>query len=276
MQTTKTALSEINASQHTEKNRLGGVNTLAASRRAAGNIDSVIEDRVIRKISQYMKGMDPVAMLSGNIDSMLTRRKQFRKQYKKYVLPSLDSMKQYSGKYNDRLKTYMMIEDALNTSTYQLFDLAAFFASGKYNIPENKIALAEASFAPIIDSMFAFARKYNIPSTASLVIIGFADGAGFSDDGPLIDTLTALIGNKAATKEELNKKLSELRANELIVHLSKVYDQKAATSTQGIKPGVEYISQGKGEAYPFASIKDYTIDDPRRRIVLCYWAVLPD
>ncbi len=92
----------------------------------------------------------------------------------------------------------------------------------------------------------------------------------------MFDTLTAKIGRTDVTKEELNKKLSELRAEELIKQLAKVFIQKAPSFVNFEKLNIEYIHNGKGEAYPLPTIKDYQVDDPRRRIVLCYWVVLPD
>lgn len=170
-----------------------------------------------------------------------------------------------------------MIQEGLNIADYHLFDLAAFFGPGKYIIPDDKTDLALASFAPIIDSVVVFSNKYNtIPKTATLVILGFADGAGFATEGPLYDTLTALIGKTVLSKEELNQKLSELRAQELIKQLTKVFLQKAPLFKDIDKTKIEYIGQGKGETYPLPTIKNYEVDDARRRIVLCYWSVLPD
>ena len=110
----------------------------------------------------------------------------------------------------------------------------------------------------------------------SLVILGFADGQGINPDGSLYITLSNLMNTTTAGKEEMNKKLSELRALELITHLTRLFNGKITEvqNFNGLK--VEYIGQGRGEAYPITSIKDYKEDDERRRIVLCYWSVLPE
>ena len=39
---------------------------------------------------------------------------------------------------------------------------------------------------------------------------------------------------------------------------------------------VGYVSYGRGEALPFKNITNYTDDDERRRVVVFYWAVLPE
>jgi hypothetical protein len=276
MEATRKALSEIKQQQETENSRITGVSAIAGHKKTEGKIDSVIDNRIFRKVSQYLTGMSVSRNNVMLIDTLLTTRKEFRKKYKSLVLPLLDSLKSHNNSYADRVKLYMMIEDGLNIANYQLFDLAAFFASGKYEIPADKVALATESFSPIIDSVVGFSKRHNIKGTASLVILGFADGTGFSNEGPLFDTLTALIGSRDVSKEQLNKKLSELRAQELIKHLAQVFINKATAPGNVPKIDVEYIGQGKGEAYPFTSISDYTVDDPRRRIVLCYWIVLPD
>jgi len=39
---------------------------------------------------------------------------------------------------------------------------------------------------------------------------------------------------------------------------------------------IAYLAVGQGEEYPLPYITDYRDDDERRRIVLCYWSVLPE
>jgi hypothetical protein len=55
-----------------------------------------------------------------------------------------------------------------------------------------------------------------------------------------------------------------------------LYLKNAPDFKEADKLKIEYIGQGKGEALPIKSIKDYSDDDARRRIVLCYWVVLPN
>ena len=83
-------------------------------------------------------------------------------------------------------------------------------------------------------------------------------------------------GKTEAGKEDLNKELSELRAMELIKQLTSMFKQKVSEIKNIDQLSVEYIGQGRGEEYPIPTIKDYKDDDDRRRIVLCYWAVLPN
>ena len=277
IEATRKVLADIKEKQTEETTKLTTISGFSDSRLQEGRIDSNIKSRIAEKLSKYQGLIDSARREASKAELLMADKKEFRKQYKSYILPLLDSLQKNNAQYAERLSIYVMIEDGLDISNYQLFDLAAFFGSGKYSIPDDKTDLALVSFAPIIDSLIKFSNKYNErPRTASLVILGFADGAGFSNEGPLFDTLTKKIGRTDVTKEELNKKLSELRAEELIKQLAKVFVQKAPAFINFEKLNIEYIHNGKGEAYPLPTIKDYQVDDPRRRIVLCYWMVLPD
>lgn len=269
-------VNEYNTRQIAERQRVTTITNISGRRMSEGKIDSIIQERILKRLARFQEEMMVPGSYARKVDSLLQNNRAFRKNYKSIVLPLLDSLKKQNESFDGKVKLYMMIEDGLNIADYKLFDLAAFFGPGRYQIPDDKADIAIASFSPIIDSVLKFSEKYNLPGTASLVILGFADGTGFSNSGPLFETLTGYIGKKDVTKEELNQKLSELRAKELIKQLSTAFVKKSSTSPAIGKINVEYIGQGKGEAYPLPSIKDYTVDDSRRRIVLCYWVVLPD
>lgn len=273
---TRKAIAVLKEKQRSETDKIGSVKDFSVAKLDEGKIDKNIKYLIDNRLSRYMNKMDSSRRVLDTLESLTGNKKKFRKGYKEIVLPALDSFKKETSTAGDRLKIYMMIEDGLNVASYHLFDLAAFFGSGKYIIPEDKVDFAQTSFAPIVDSLILFSNKYNDrPRTASLLILGFADGAGFSE-GPLYDTLKIMTGKENATKEELNQKLSELRARELIKHLEQIYKQKQQHFPITRDFRIEYIGQGKGEEYPLPTIKDYMVEDARRRIVLCYWIVLPD
>ena len=128
-----------------------------------------------------------------------------------------------------------------------------------------------------MDPLILFSNKYSqYPRTATLIVLGFADGTGITNGSELYYTLLDELRKPQAEKEELNQKLSELRAKELIKQMTNLYLKKASGYSEIEKLKTEYVGQGKGESLPISGIKDYTVDDERRRIVLCYWAVLPD
>ncbi len=277
LEATREALAAIRKGQEKENSKLDSVAGMASSRLESGKIDKNIDSLVVKVLNKYKTQLESAKKEATQVESLLTNTELFRKEYKSFVLPALDSLNKINERYDERLKLYLMVEDGLKISNFQLFDIAAFFGPGKYTIPDNKRELALISFAPIVDSMIIFSNKYNsIPRKATLVLLGFADGMGFADEGQLIDTLKGMIGKQEVTNEELNQKLSELRALELSKQLETVFYQKISSFVNFDKLKIEFIRLGKGEVFPLPYIKDYMVDDDRRRIVLCYWAVLPD
>jgi hypothetical protein len=238
---------------------------------AEGRIDSTILLLINKRVDKFRSESNASVMHITTLESLISEVRSFKKKYKKVVVPTLDSLRKKTSDYKEKSMKYAMIEEGLNIADYKLFDLAAFFGPGKFSVPEEMKDKASISFAPIVDSINHFSGRYkSIPRTATLIILGFADGTGFSA-GPLVNLLSEKIGKTEPTKEELNQKLSELRAEELISFAKK---RNGLNEIDTFK--VDYIRYGKGEVLPLPTIKDYRLDDERRRIVLCYWAVLPD
>ena len=270
-------LQDLEVQQSGESDKIKNIASTGEAKLAERKIDSNINERLDQRLSSIRKDMDSINKEIANLKSLTSDIKKFRKNYQKEIVPKLAQLDTFYKRYDDRLKIYLMMEDALNTTNYVLFDLAAFFGSGLYNIPPGQESLAVQSFLPLIDSLVKFSNKYqNISRTATLVVIGYADGQDINRCSNLYDTLSDLIDEPVATKQLLNKKLSELRDIELIKQLTAIFAQRVTTIKNLDQFNVEYIGQGKGEEYPMPSIKDYKENDERRRIVLCYWAVLPN
>ena len=244
----------------------------------ANKIDSNILSLIVKKLPQVTGKLDTAQLLANKVKKILNSEKKTKWKYRSIVVPVLDSLQKINDQYAMRLAVYLMIKDGLSVADYKQFNLAAFFGPGKYQIPEEKAGIAAKSFEPLIDSLMFFANKYSqYPRTATVVILGFADGTGVITGGELYDSLLVKLNKSQAGKEELNKKISELRAAELVTQMTNLYLKKAPGFKETDKPlKIVYIGEGKGEALPISSIKDYTVDDERRRIVLCYWVVLPD
>jgi outer membrane protein OmpA-like peptidoglycan-associated protein len=275
MREAKEKLNKIKEGQVAEVKQIKQIESTVETKLNENKIDSILNLRFTTRLEKSSRQMDSLGNEIGYLDSLMSNKSDFRKSYKKIIVPRLDLLDSFRMLSTARNQIYLMLEDGLNTSTYTLFDLAAFFGPGKYLIPEDKLDLATMSFSPMVDSIIKFSNKYNtIPRAATLIILGFADGTGFSE-GPLFDTLTGRIGRRDVTKQELNQKLSELRADELIKLLSLQFLKRNNAIVNAEMQIVEYLQQGKGEEYPLRTIKDYQTDDERRRVVLCYWAVIP-
>jgi hypothetical protein len=274
---TAAALTELKNKFDSEKKQIETIVANTDNKKNEGKMDDIIAGKVLQKTDVYKRKIDSVLAHIDTFNELLEDKRKFRRSYKETIVPGINGLTEKARQYGDRRIHYMMIEDAVNISNYTLFNLAAFFGPGKYKIPDDQVAVAQQAFGPVVDSLIIFSNKYNeIPRTASLVILGFADGTGFSTEGPLYDTLSILLSKSNPSNADLNKKLSELRANEMKIQLTNVFDVKKATILNWEKLRFEYISQGKGEEYPLPTIKDYAVEDERRRIVLCYWVVLPE
>ncbi len=270
-------LATIETLQAGENRKLAIIDSTGSVKLNERKIDSNINSRLSQRLTSIHHEMDSINKEISMLQGLTGDKKAFRQAYKKEIIPKLSQLDSFYAKYNDRMKIYMMLEDGVNTANYVLFDLAAFFGAGVYSIPAGKEQLAAQSFMPLVDSLIDFSNRYDSTArTATLVILGFADAQNINPVSALHDTLVSMVASPDSSKENLNRKLSELRAMELITQLTAMFKQKVAGIKNFDKLKVEYIGQGRGEELPIPTIKDYKEDDERRRIVLCYWAVLPD
>ena len=270
-------LKDMASAQAIESNKVSAIGSLGDSKLSERKIDSNINKRLSQRLDQIKKNLDSISKEISNLQNLTTDLNTFRKSYKKEIVPKLALLDAFRKKYNDRLQIYLMLEDGLSIANYTPFDLAAFFGPGLYTIPAGQEAVAAQSFAPLVDSLIRFSNKYqHLSRTATLIILGFADGQNINPEGSLFITLSNMLGKTDASKEELNKKLSELRAIELIKQLTGLFLKKVPEFNSFEQLKVEYVGQGKGEELPIPTIRDYQENDERRRIVLCYWAVLPN
>lgn len=269
-------LNKIKEAQKREVTQIKQLSSARSTRMKESKIDSVINKRIDFRVGTINLELDTAEAQIRELDSLMADERTFRRSYNNLIIPKLELLDSFRAENTRRMQVYLMLEDGLNTANYTLFDLAAFFGPGKYAIPGDKEAIVIKSFEPLIDSVIKFSEKYsNLSQTATLVILGFADATGFDPKSPLYGELAAKIGKQVISKQELNKKLSELRAQSLIKMLHNQFAKKMKNHEASDKFNIEFIGLGKGEFYPFLSINDYKEDDERRRIVLCYWAVLP-
>lgn len=273
----KEKLQGIEAQMEKENGNINEINNQAEVKLGANKIDSNILSKIDNRLNKEKVKLDAAQSKTNQLKELLKDKKTARKNYRAVIVPLLDSLQKQSDKYAERLALYLMIKDGLNVADFKQFDLAAFFGPGKYQIPEDKVDMAALSFSPLMDSLKLFSNKYSqYPRTATLVILGFADGMGIKEGGELYYTLLDELRKPQAEKQELNQKLSELRAKELINQMIALYLKKGKEFKEVEKLDIDYIFRGKGEDLPIKSITDYGVDDERRRIVLCYWVVLPD
>ena len=176
----------------------------------------------------------------------------------------------------DKDKTSLeILLKSISIDTYYEFPSNAFFGPGKYEITFEKEPELKSIFSPALDSIAKFANQYpNNKLQLMLVTYGYADGQGFREGSPLHEFLTKQVGKDSASREELNLKLSELRAIEVANFIDVFANTQKSkfenfSNLEKIKNGI-----GKGEEFPKKNI-DYSEDDERRRIVKFFWKILP-
>ena len=241
-------------------------------------IDPNIADSIRFKLGRYALDLDSMKKAVAFIDETINTSRRAFKTNKVRIDSSFALIDRYKSRSNYRLRRFTMINESLDIIINQqhMFDLAAFFGSGKYEIPDDRKSVAEKSFSPLIDSLVSFYNRYaDVEKKATLVILGYADGAGFNTESEIYPVLIEMLKDSTASKEKLNQKLSELRAIN-IGNLMEVSLEKKIPNYKAIKPiDFFFVESGKGEEYPSKKVTDYKTEDERRRVVLLFWNILP-
>jgi hypothetical protein len=169
------------------------------------------------------------------------------------------------------------LNDLYDISTFSSFETATFFPAGTFGIPPEKQDEAKKSIEPIVQRIIKFFGDHPRQRfVAVIVCYGFSDETPIAKESPLYNPLLAKMKTNNPTRQELNVKLSELRAKSianLLVDLIK--------TNEGLIPNPKLINydikwMGKGEELPYPDkVKDYTAQDKRRRMVSLIWNVLP-
>lgn len=238
-------------------------------------INDTISLNISKKLDGYKLKSDSISAAINFIDSVLKTKNLF-KANKTGIKNKLRIIDNYYKDSVKRVRRLEMIDEGLNIAEQHLFNLAAFFGPGKYEIPADKHSEAEKSFSPILDSFANFYTKFkDVDRFATLIVVGFADGTGFNKESATYKTLTALLNDSLATKEVINGKLSQLRAKNIANFMEVIFSQKIPDYKAVQKADFIFLESGKGESYPSKKITDYTPNDERRRIVLLFWNILP-
>ena len=241
-------------------------------------IDAEIADSIKNKITKYSSDLDSFKNAVSFIDKTINTSRRAYKSNQTKVDSSFGLIDRYKTSSNYRLRRFTMINESLDIIVNQqhMFDLAAFFGPGKYDIPTEKIEIAEKLFSPLVDSLVGFYNKYaDVEKKATLVILGYADGSGFNTESDIYKSIMDKLKDSYVTKEKMNQQLSEWRAVS-IGDLMEFSIDKKIPNYKNIKAiDFLFVEKGKGEDYPSKLVTDYKVDDERRRVVLLFWNILP-
>ncbi len=169
------------------------------------------------------------------------------------------------------------LNDLINRNMVVKLDQDVLFEPGKYTVAPAVVTSIGKLFEPAAREIDLFTKKYpDFPLSLVITAKGYADGTGIAEGSGLYRDLRARLSlsGKEPDAKELNKELSRARA-EAVKELFKKF--AAERSDNGIYlRNVLYLHEGKGDALPDPKVKDYRVDDPRRRVVLLFWSIFPD
>lgn len=169
------------------------------------------------------------------------------------------------------------LNDLYEVSTFSQFETATFFPTGGYVIPTEKMEEARVSMEPIVQRIIKFIGDHPKQRFVAVIVCsGYSDESPVGKESPLYRSLLDKMDKPNPTRQEMNTKLSELRAKsiaKLLVDIIKV-NEGAIPNPRLINYDIKWL--GRGEALPYPDkVNDYKAVDKRRRMVSLIWNVLP-
>lgn len=170
-----------------------------------------------------------------------------------------------------------LITELINRNTVVMLDQDVLFTPGQYNLSPAVSYTLGKTFEPVVKEIDYFVNKYpDFPLSLVITAKGYADGTTISEKSVLYKKLQdrLSLSNAKPTNEELNKELSNARAQS-VINLLKTFTVGKSADGKSVK-NILYLYEGKGEKLPDLKITNYKEDDARRRIVLLFWSIFPD
>jgi len=270
------AIQQTTIQQEQELASIGSLEKSKKEKLEAGKIDSTIDGKIMGNLGAHKSRIDSVKKMMNDLTASIKDPVTLRKSYKKIIKSKLVYLKADNLMFQKRIVNYGLIMDVLNNAKQAQFDLATFFGPGEFVIPPDKMESARTAFTPIVDSMLQFAGYYPaISKNSTIVLKGYADATGIKAGTPLYYRLVNELKQNFASNEELNLAISKLRAASISDIVNSLVQKRQPDFLQQQIVHIEVIQEGRGEEKPNPKIMDYTDNDPRRRIVLFFWTLLP-
>jgi hypothetical protein len=260
----KTILKSASSQLDKEGAKAGAIDNKKDSILQSGNVDASVAGKIDTRLQLYQHRMDSLSTEIKELGRKIDSPKEFTKDFRiiKAKITLIDSVVNKGAASREYL--------------FKMIELAAFFGPGGFIIPEGKYNIARKYFSPVIDSLVKFSNKYEKAlRTASIIVNGYSDATAISSGSSLYKKITVYINDPSPTKEELNTGLSSLRAEEISKFLNKLLKEKYPEFKAIEKIVFETFEIGQGEKLPEPTIKNYTSNDARRRVVIIYWSILP-
>lgn len=239
-------------------------------KQANNEIDDTASNRIQKYIGFTTTEIDKlVAQNSILIGNTVVERDDWNK-LKKALSLSMQTSKLVSDKVN-------FINDLINRNMVVQLDQDVLFEPGQYTVSPSVEAAIGKFFEPAAKEIDLFTQKYpDFPLSLVITAKGYADGTAIAEGTPLYKALSEGIklSGVAPDSKELNKELSRKRAA-AVIELFKKYTKDRSTMGGSVR-NILFVTEGKGEALPGGKLSDYSVNDPRRRVVLLFWSVFPE
>lgn len=270
MNTGKTKLTTLDSQLVSYSKDLAGLDNLRKAKEEKNQIDDTASGRIKKFIDNTYKQIDTLidqnkVIINGNEVS----RDDWNKLNRAIV-----TTQEASQKIGRKI---LFLDDLIKRNMVVKLDQDVLFQPGSYTIAPSVVANIGKLFEPAAQEIDKFSAKYpDIPMSLVITAKGYADATVISEGSGLYTKLKERLklSNKEPDSKELNKELSRARA-EGVKELFRQYAE--SRNDNGIyKRTILYVFEGKGDALPNPEVKDYTVDDARRRVVLLFWSVFPE
>lgn len=262
------AVLDSQLSQHSKK--LKELDAKRQNKQEQNEIDDTASSRIQKYIGVTTAEIDKlIAQNSILIGNMVVEKEDWNK-LKKALTLSQKTSKMINDKVN-------FINDLINRNMVVKLEQDVLFEPGKYTVAPAVADAIGKFFEPAAREIDQFTQKYpDFPLSLVITAKGYADGTSIVEGTPLYKALLEGIKLSGTTPDskELNKELSRKRASS-VIELFQKYTKDRSTMGGSVK-NVMFLTEGKGDALPSIKITDYSLSDPRRRIVLLFWSVFPD
>ena len=233
-----------------------------------------IDDTANARIKAFIDSTDKEIVRIINDNTLLIGETVVNRKDWNQLQDALTFSRTSSKKIGDRV---LLLNDLINRNMVVRIDQDVVFEPGKYTVSPDVATTIGKLFEPAAKEIDLFVSKYpDFPLSLVITAKGYADGTAIVEGTPLYNSLKdrlKLQTNNPDAKE-LNKELSRARA-EAVITLFKQYTMDRSRSGGSIR-NILYLYEGRGDSPPDPSIRNYNMDDPRRRVVLLFWSLFPD
>lgn len=254
--------------QHSKK--LKDLNAKQQIKQDQNEIDDTASARIQKYIGFTTTEIDKlVAQNSILIGNTVVNKDDWNKLQKALTLSQ-----KTSKLINDKVN---FITDLINRNMVIKLEQDVLFEPGRYTVTHGLATAIGKFFEPAAKEIDLFTKKYpDFPLSLVITAKGYADGTTISEGSQLYKDLveSSKLSGRTPDDKQLNKELSSKRAKSVIELFEKY--TKDRSSDGGSVKNILYLYEGKGDALPNPKTTDYSINDPRRRIVLLFWSVFPE